>query len=58
MEPLTLLHRFEIERRERPAHRHLVEARRARSAVRRARVRQLVRATSARPTSAAQPCGC
>jgi hypothetical protein len=60
MEPITLLHRLEIERRETPAHRHLVEARRARAASRRARLRGLVHAVipSRRPTTVAQPCGC
>jgi hypothetical protein len=60
MEPITLLHRLEIERREAPAHRHLVEARRAHVASRRARIRELVSAVvpSRRPPATAQPCGC
>jgi hypothetical protein len=62
MEPITLLHALEIERRLSPAHRHLAEARQARAAARRARVRDLVRAAvpSRRTISApaGQPCGC
>jgi hypothetical protein len=61
MEPITLLHELEIERRESPAHRHLVEARRARSAARRARLTSLVRATlpiAPAATRTPEPCGC
>jgi hypothetical protein len=60
MEPITLLHRLEVERRGTPAHRHLVEARRARRAVRRARLTSLLRASTpaVRGARAPQPCGC
>jgi hypothetical protein len=60
MEPVTLLHRLEVERRNAPAHRHLVEARRAHRASRQARLVALLRAAAPTPgrARATQPCGC